>query len=322
MGYTASEDVPTGESAVVNTLNITPDSNSCKASGTSVGTYNMGLAAGDFAYADSANVDVTFQVTDGVLSITQKNILEVDGYADPLEFVYSGSAQGPTFVFSNNGTSLTLGTDFTAVTSSESAPTATDVGTYSVTVNGIGSNYTGSKTFEYKISPAQLQIYIDGTTKSYTFDYTEKQIMPAGGYTATEKTTTGLFDANNLTYTGESATPIIAATDAGDYESEFAASSFAYNDTTGNTQAVILVRTQAQLTINQKDITDSDVSKSVSDLVYDSSLQTTECALQYLSTDLVLGTDFTVSGNSAKYAGTYTATIVGKGNFTGTYSKE
>ena len=91
-------------------------------------------------------------------------------------FIYTGSAQGPTVTVKDENTTLTSGTDYTL-----SGATATNVGSYNVTVAGkevynstTKAYYTGSTTKAYNINNATLTFNkgtcssVSGTTPLYT----------------------------------------------------------------------------------------------------------------------------------------------------------
>lgn len=62
-------------------------------------------------------------------------------------------------------------------------------------------------------------------------------------------------------------------------------------------------------------------SVTASNLTYNGSTQTSKVVVKDGDKVLVAGTDYTVSGNVNKNAGTYTVTIKGMGNYTGTTTK-
>ena len=98
---------------------------------------------------------------------------------------------------------------------------------------------------------------------------------------------------------------------------------FAYSDT--NVSAVLELTSDGALTINAKDI-NSLVTLSNTDLTYAASAigptLSVSDTIGTTSKDLVEGTDYSASGIIATAADSYTATILGVGNYTGTATRE
>ena len=80
----------------------------------------------------------------------------------------------------------------------------------------------------------------------------------------------------------------------------------------------------ATITISAKELTSSDVSLSQTSFTYNGSAQTPVITVTEGSETLTEDTDYTVSYSEANPtdAGTYTVTVEGKGNYTGTVSKQ
>ncbi len=75
------------------------------------------------------------------------------------------------------------------------------------------------------------------------------------------------------------------------------------------------------LTIKPKDIKDARIALE-NELKYTGSEQTQEISVRVDGTVLTKGTDYEVSGDKATAAGTHTLTVTGKGNYTGSATKE
>lgn len=70
------------------------------------------------------------------------------------------------------------------------------------------------------------------------------------------------------------------------------------------------------------DIRSLNVLLSVTDFAFDATLKTVAVTVKNGEEVLIENTDYTVSGNSATNAGTYTLTITGKGNYTGSVTRQ
>ena len=118
------------------------------ASGTTVGTYPMGLSAGQFSY-DNSNVNVAFEVTDGSLEITGATVtVTITEHADTV--MYDGQSHTVTgFDITSISNPLYTMADFTSnFTSADTIMTGDTVGTYisslaSSMFSNVNLNFTG-----------------------------------------------------------------------------------------------------------------------------------------------------------------------------------
>ena len=140
------------------------------AKGTDVGTYNMSLASKQFANASNNFSKVTFAVTDGTLTITQKSIVPDPENPDntmtvdsPADVVYNGQDQTWTPVVKDGERTLEAGKDYNVnyITADR-----TNVGEITVTITGAG-NYSGSVERTYRITKRAVELKSQSGSKPY-----------------------------------------------------------------------------------------------------------------------------------------------------------
>ncbi|MCI6306347.1 MAG: hypothetical protein MR600_07840, partial [Subdoligranulum sp.] len=137
------------------------------AKGTNANTYQMGLKADQFTNTNTNFTNVKFEVEDGKLVITPKNIVPGENNKDltattPEDVVYSGESQQQKPVVKDGDKALKEGKDYTLTYSEDT----TNAGTVTVTITGKG-NYTGTVTRTYEITPASLKITTNSAEKTY-----------------------------------------------------------------------------------------------------------------------------------------------------------
>ena len=146
-------------------------SGTAEAKGTDAGTYEMGLAAGQFANGNTNFGNVKFDITDGKLTVRPQSISAADDdykgvtVDEPQVAPYDGNEHKwvPTLAAAD-GTKLVEGTDYEV---SYGTDDFTNVGgAIEVTVTGKG-NYTGSVTREYKVTPRELTVTTESASKPY-----------------------------------------------------------------------------------------------------------------------------------------------------------
>ena len=149
-----------------------------EAKGTDAGTYAMGLKAEDFVNLSDNFTKVTFKVEDGSLTITPKTIVP-DGpetpeekktgieVTEPDDSKYTGEEHKntPTVTDTKTGKTLVEGTDYTLTYSAD----VTNAGTVTVTVTGKG-NYTGEFNVTYEIT--KRDVVLTSATDSKKYDGT------------------------------------------------------------------------------------------------------------------------------------------------------
>ena len=163
-----------------------------KAAGTDAGTYNMGFVATSFENTNPNFKNVVFNITDGWLKITPKEIVPGENNKDltataPEDVVYNGESQQQKPIVKDGDKVLEEGKDYTLTYSEDT----TNAGTVTVTITGKG-NYGSKFEVTYKITRAPLKITTNSAEKTY-----DGSALTAGGKieglvkgeTATLKTT-------------------------------------------------------------------------------------------------------------------------------------
>ncbi len=189
---------------------------------------------------------------------------------------------------------------------------------------GTGSNKPAATAIIYtnnkNVGTATAKLTISGATASLTFTITPAAMtgISASGFT-------GPYDgaAHGITVTapsgavvtyGESAGNCTLAsgpayTDVGVYTVYYQVTKTNYNTVTGS----------AKVSIGKCDISSAAVTLDSAALTYNGSEQTKEVAsVEVNGRTLTAGTDYTVSGNKGTDQGSYTITLTGNGNYTGT----
>ena len=283
---------------------------------------NIALTSDGGSTAKSTNYTVSENV--GTLTVTAQSLnpKKEDGSDDSAykgvqvgtlkDVVYIGQSQTqiPT-VKTKEGTALTKGTDYTVSYSNDTK----NVGTVTVTITGIG-NYKGSVTRTYKITPAT--VIVTTPTASKTYDGTA---LKAVG------TITGLVNEETVTFT-TTGSQTTTGSSANTY-------SLVWDGTAKSTNYTVS-ESVGTLTVTAKDITpdtpDTPEEKETGIVVndpsnheYDGKEHKEVLTVTDTKTDktLVEGTDYEVSYNTEdfKNAGIITITVTGKGNYTGSFTK-
>ena len=232
-------------------------------------------------------------------TVSPKKLTDNDVKFSSAEFTYNGEVQKPELQ-----TSLTA-EDYSAVYSDESSTIA---GSYTVTVTGKG-NYTGPVELSYKIKQA------NGSGSVTMADYTYGDKAPAPVPTsATNGTGT---DQVSYHYTGDSDTGVHydsdkAPTDAGSYTVT------ARFEKSANATACTAT---ANFTVHPKGLVADNftlsLAKKPTEFTYNGSEQKPTVSVAEGS-NLAEGTDYTVTYPEASTnAGSYTVTVNGQGNYTG-----
>ena len=138
-----------------------------KAERTDEGTTYMGLTPSDFVNKSDNFTKVTFQVTDGYITITSKSVETGESMTveAPKDVKYNGQSQQEKPVVKDGENTLVEGIDYTISYSKDT----TNVGTVTVTVTGKG-NYTGSVDVTYKI--LKRAVVLASATDSKPYDGT------------------------------------------------------------------------------------------------------------------------------------------------------
>ena len=263
---------------------------------TNVGDYTVTAHFDESDYYNAHTATADF-------SITHKSIVADDFTLSDTEFTYNGSEQKPA-VLAAEGSKMAEGTDYTVKYPDKS----TDAGSYTITVTG-KDNYTDTAELSYKIKQA------NGSGSVTMADYTYGDKAPAPVPTsATNGTGT---DQVSYHYTGDSDTGVHydsdkAPTDAGSYTVT------ARFEKSANATACTAT---ANFTVHPKGLVADNftlsLAKKPTEFTYNGSEQKPTVSVAEGS-NLAEGTDYTVTYPEASTnAGSYTVTVNGQGNYTG-----
>ncbi|MBQ1391363.1 MAG: leucine-rich repeat protein, partial [Firmicutes bacterium] len=216
---------------------------------------------------------------------------------------YTGAAQKPEPVVKVGTKTLKKDTDYTLTYKNN-----TKAGTATVTITGKG-NYAGTKTANFTIKPLPL---------------------------AAAATKTQISGLNAKTYTGSAVkpAPVVKALVGGKTVTLKAGTDYTVtykNNTKAGTATVVITgkgsftgSKTASFKINPANVKNASVSAIKDQTFTGSAIKpalTVKMTLGGKAVTLKAGTDFTVSYKNNTNPGTATATITGKGNFTGTLAK-
>lgn len=203
----------------------------------------------------------------------------------------------------------TITLDYSIVRTFSDASTTTFNGN---TTNTIGLQAAGGEVAGEHLS---LNLNLSENIRVKPYDFTGFSILPI----------------NDVIYTGSALEPVVVVTNGNktlvkdvDYTV-----SYTNNINVGIGTVTINgkgeydedVTLSANFNINRRDISGFTVT-GINDLVYNGSEQTVTPVVKYGETTLEAGVDYTVSGTSQTNAGSYTVTITGKGNYTGTIARQ
>ena len=203
----------------------------------------------------------------------------------------------------NGSTTLTSGTDYSVTYKND-----TNAGTATVTVTGKG-NYTGSVSKTFTISQASpvltfASASITKTTRDAAFTNALTKKTDGTVTFKSGNTNVATVDAGGkVTIKGEGTSTITVTATAG---KNYKAGSASYSLTVVDGRVNISACT---------------VTLSATSYTYDGSAKKPTVTVKNGSTTLTSGTDYSVTYKNNTNAGTATATISGKGNYTGTVSK-
>ena len=249
---------------------------------TNVGTATVTLTGkGNFKDAKTVNFTITGKpITSDMIVLSSEN------------FIYNGEVQKPTVIVKDGAKTLTLGTDY-ALTNAG----GTSVGTYSVTVAGMG-NYASEASRSYSI------VEKDGTT-NFTISLSNTSVQ----------------------YNGSAQTPAVTVTDGvktltnnTDYE-------VAYTNHVNVGTATVTVTGKgnyagtktATFTITAKPLTEAMVTLSETSFVYNTLIQKPEVSVS--DGDIMTKDDYVITNNGGTNQGTYHVIVNGQGNYSGQIDK-
>ena len=249
--------------------------------------------AGTYKVTASCESESTIYTAEATFTVEPREI-EAKDVAFDKELTYTGNELTQTVTVTVNGKTLTVGTDYTV-----SDLTGTEPGSYPVTVAGTG-NYTGTVTKSFEIAKADISS-AEITYDAGPYGYTGKEWKPEVAVSFNDAALTADTDytvsyENNI----NAGTAKIIITGIGDHF-------------TGSTEKTF--------TINSAEISGCTFAP-IADVTYNTKAHTPEVTVAISGRTLEADKDYTVSYASNINAGTATVTVTGKGNFTGTASKD
>ena len=262
-------------------------------------------------YSDNKNVgtakisvvgiDVYNFVAETTFNITPKSVSGLTIELSQNSFTYNTSNQKPIVTVKDGETTLTENKDYTLVNAG-----GVNVGTYHATITGIG-NYTG-----------------DVNSEGYS--------ITALTYSNTNTTIT--MGTTDYVYDGTAKTPTVQQVKIGDIVIPSTDYTPAYSSNTdaGTATVTISPKTTAPInlsgsasttfTIAKKPVSDLTITLSATTFTYNGNEQKPTVTVKDGGTTLTQGTHYTLSWPAASTAvGSYSITITGTGNYTGSVSK-
>lgn len=227
-------------------------------------------------------------------TINPKPVSEMTVKTIPATLTYDGSQKTPSVIVTDGSKTLVNGIDYTV-----SYQNNTNAGTARATVSGKG-NYAGEKSAEFTISAKSISdAVITLSETSFVYDGTAK--TPAVTVTDGTKALESGKDYV-VSYTGNIKTgaATVEVTGMGNY--------------TG--------AQTAGFTISARQISGAEIKLSSNNFTYDGTEKTPSVTVTDGTKALVNGTDYTVSYKDNKNAGKATATVSGKGQYSGTKAVE
>ena len=209
-------------------------------------------------------------------------------------FSYDGTEKKPEVTVKSGSKQLTAGTDFTV-----SYTDNINVGTAKAVITGKG-NYSGTITKSFKITQADLSKFTASlSADSFIYDGAEKKpevTVKSDNAQLTAATDFTVSYSSNV----NAGTATVTITGKGNYSGSI----------------------KKQFTITPADFSGFSAELSADTVTYTGSAQKPGATVKSGDKVLVSGTDFTVSYSNNTNTGTAKATIKGKGNYSGTITKE
>lgn len=209
-------------------------------------------------------------------------------------FSYDSTEKKPEVTVKSGSKQLTAGTDFTV-----SYTDNINVGTAKAVITGKG-NYSGTITKSFKITQADLSKFTASlSADSFIYDGAEKKpvvTVKSDNAQLTADTDFTVSYSSNI----NAGTATVTITGKGNYSGSI----------------------KKQFTITPADFSGFSAELSADTVTYTGSAQKPGATVKSGDKVLVSGTDFTVSYSNNTNAGTAKATIKGKGNYSGTITKE
>ena len=308
------------------------------ATGTDVGTYNMGLTTESFVNTNTSFKNVTFVVSDGSLTITPKEekvIVTIQGNKDTKE--YDGKSHSVTgYTVTNISNELFKETDiqFTGEAKAE----GTNVGTHKMNLKSaqFSNKNANFKEVEFKVSDGSLTITpkeekvivtIQGNKDTKEYDGKSHSVT---GYTVTN-ISNELFKETDIQFTGEAKAE---GTNVGTHKMNLKSAQFSNKN--ANFKEVEFKVSDGSLTITPKSIvpdgpnTPEEKKTGITatdpvDSIYNGKAHVNPLTVKDTKTnkDLKENKDYTLTySDDVVNVGTVTVTVKGIGNYTGEFTKK
>ena len=301
--YNGAEQSVTGyDTAIDNTLYKETDftfSGDTTAKGTDFGSYPMNLKAEDFTNKNKNFANVVFEIVDGQLEITKRDVELISG-SD--EKVYDGTPLTKNHILIAGDQFVPgEGADYDVTGSQTNAGSSDNEFTYRLN--------SSTKAINYNIKTTPGTLKVTPVTDNVIVTITEHS--GSAKYDGTEKTVTGydvaidneLYTENDFTFSGND---VIKATDADIYNMELKPSDF--NNISHNFASVTFKIVDGTLNISRRDVT---LTSATDSKTYDGKPLTND--------NVAVGGDGFAEGEGAVYNVTGSQTEAGFSNNTFSY---
>ena len=301
--YNGAEQSVTGyDTAIDNTLYKETDftfSGDATAKGTDFGSYPMNLKAEDFTNKNKNFANVVFEIVDGQLEITKRDVELISG-SD--EKVYDGTPLTKNHILIAGDQFVPgEGADYDVTGSQTNAGSSDNEFTYRLN--------SSTKAINYNIKTTPGTLKVTPVTDNVIVTITEHS--GSAKYDGTEKTVTGydvaidneLYTENDFTFRGND---VIKATDADIYNMELKPSDF--NNISHNFASVTFKIVDGTLNISRRDVT---LTSATDSKTYDGKPLTND--------NVAVGGDGFAEGEGAVYNVTGSQTEAGFSNNTFSY---
>ena len=301
--YNGAEQSVTGyDTAIDNTLYKETDftfSGDATAKGTDFGSYPMNLKAEDFTNKNKNFANVVFEIVDGKLEITKRDVELISG-SD--EKVYDGTPLTKNHILIAGDQFVPgEGADYDVTGSQTNAGSSDNEFTYRLN--------SSTKAINYNIKTTPGTLKVTPVTDNVIVTITEHS--GSAKYDGTEKTVTGydvaidneLYTENDFTFSGND---VIKATDADIYNMELKPSDF--NNISHNFASVTFKIVDGTLNISRRDVT---LTSATDSKTYDGKPLTND--------NVAVGGDGFAEGEGAVYNVTGSQTEAGFSNNTFSY---
>lgn len=301
--YNGAEQSVTGyDTAIDNTLYKETDftfSGDATAKGTDFGSYPMNLKAEDFTNKNKNFANVVFEIVDGQLEITKRDVELISG-SD--EKVYDGTPLTKNHILIAGDQFVPgEGADYDVTGSQTNAGSSDNEFTYRLN--------SSTKAINYNIKTTPGTLKVTPVTDNVIVTITEH--IGSAKYDGTEKTVTGydvaidneLYTENDFTFSGND---VIKATDADIYNMELKPSDF--NNISHNFASVTFKIVDGTLNISRRDVT---LTSATDSKTYDGKPLTND--------NVAVGGDGFAEGEGAVYNVTGSQTEAGFSNNTFSY---